>query len=71
MKTTKRTLTEQIRDAVEASGLTRYAISKATGIDQAVLCRFITHGRSVRSETLDALTDFLGLHLEHDREGGR
>ena len=34
-------LTEQVRQAIEDCGKTRYQISQETRIDQATLCRFM------------------------------
>lgn len=57
------TVTDQLRRAVEESGQTRYAISKATGIPASVLSRFVAGGRGLRSENIDRLCDYLGLVL--------
>ena len=55
---------EQLRKAVEQAPVSRYAIHKATGIDQAVLSKFVRGERSGLSmETVDALCDYLGLRL--------
>ena len=62
------TVTEQLRRAVEQSGESRYSISKATGVDKAVLSRFVASGRGVRSETFDALCEYLGLELRPKRQ---
>ncbi|MHC4695955.1 MAG: helix-turn-helix domain-containing protein [Planctomycetota bacterium] len=56
-------LSEQIRRAVADCGLTRYAISKATGIDNATLSRFMSHERGLPMKTLDVLADFLNLNI--------
>lgn len=57
------TVTDQLRRAVERSGQTRYAISKASGVDKAVLSRFVASGRGLRSESIDRLCAYLGLVL--------
>jgi len=57
------TVTDQLRRAVERSGQTRYAISKATGIPASVLSRFVASGRGLRSENIDRLCAYLGLVL--------
>lgn len=56
-------LSEQIRRAVDGCGMTRYAISKETGIDQATLCRFMSGERGLPMKTLDKLADFLDLNI--------
>ena len=55
-------LLEQLRRAMKKSGQTRYAISKASGVDQTVLHR-IAHGGGCSVETLDILCKYLGLEL--------
>ena len=56
---------KQLAKAIEDSGQTRYQISKATGIDQAVLCRIATGSGtgSCSTKTLDVLCEYLGLKL--------
>lgn len=55
---------EQLRKAVEQAPMSRYAIHKATGIDQAILSKFVRGERGGLSmETVDKLCDFLGLKL--------
>lgn len=56
-------MTDQLRRAVEGCGLSRYAISKATGIPASVLSRFVAGGRGLRSENIDKLSTYLGLEL--------
>ena len=56
-------VTDQLRKAVERSGQSRYAISKATGIPASVLSRFVAGGRGLRSENIDRLCEYLGLTL--------
>ena len=54
---------DQIRQAVDASGMTRYAICKALGIDQATMSRFMA-GRGMELANLDRLADLLGLTVK-------
>ena len=56
-------LSDQIRRAVDACDLTRYAIAKATGIDHATISRFMSGERGLPMKTLDRLADFLDLNL--------
>ena len=56
-------LSDQIRQAVETCGMTRYAISQETGIDQATLSRFVSGERGLSLATLDRLADFLDLNI--------
>jgi hypothetical protein len=63
MVRTSTKLSDEIRQAVETCGQTRYAISKATGIDQATLSRFVLGQRGLPMKTLDQLADYLDLHI--------
>ncbi len=65
------TVTEQLRRAVEGSGQSRYAISKATGIPASVLSRFVAEGRGLRSENIDKLATYLGLTLTRKLDNTR
>jgi transcriptional regulator with XRE-family HTH domain len=56
-------LSDEIRQAVEECGMTRYEIAKQTGISQSTLCRFASGERGLPTKTLDALADFLDLHI--------
>lgn len=60
-------VTEQLRKAVEQCGETRYAISKATGIPESVLSRFVAGGKGLRSENIDLLCAYLRLELRPKR----
>lgn len=54
---------DQIRQAVDASDLSRYAICKALGIDQAVMSRFMA-GAGMELANIDRLADLLGLKVK-------
>lgn len=56
-------LTEQIRKAIDGSGMTRYAIGKATGIDQATLSRFMSGKAGLSLPNLDKIGQLLRLQL--------
>lgn len=59
----RKTVCEQLKDAVEASGMTRYAIAKAAGVGQITLDRFMSGERDLRGATIDKLAEALGLEL--------
>ena len=61
---------ENIAQAIEKSGKSRYQISKDTGIDQAVLSR-IVNGGSCSIETADILCKYLGLELKPKKKKAR
>jgi DNA-binding phage protein len=56
-------ITERIQEAIRSGGMSRYAISKATGIDQGLLCRFLKGQSSLSFETADKVLDALGLEI--------
>ena len=60
----KRTkLSDQLRQAIETCGKSRYWLSKETGIDEATLSRFM-HGKGGLSmPVLDRLGECLGLRI--------
>ncbi len=58
-----RPLSDQIRDAVNASGLTRYAICKQIGWPQASMSRFMAGKGGMELATLDKLGTLLGLTI--------
>jgi hypothetical protein len=52
----------------------RYAISKATGVEQSALSRFVRGHRSLSLDAVDAIAQHLGLELKSIRRmkvGGR
>lgn len=56
-------LSDQIRRAVDASGMSRYRICKELGIAESTLSRFMAGKGGLSMENLDALADLLGLDI--------
>ena len=56
-------LTNQLRHVIDESGLTRYRISKETGISEATLSKFYLGRRGLSMATLDALGECLHLTI--------
>lgn len=56
-------LTSKLVAAIEASGLTRYAIAKRSGVSQAQLSRLVHGLQGVSVETAERLADALGLEV--------
>lgn len=67
--TKKRTilLTDQLRQAIDDSGLTRYQIAKETGIDESALAKFYNGHRGLSMEALNALGECLQLKIQLGR----
>lgn len=64
-------LSDQIRYVIDDAGLSRYAISQLTDIDQAALSRFM-HGKSGLSlDALDRLGECLDLSITSGRKPGK
>ncbi len=59
----KQRFSEQLRRAVRQSDLSRYRISKQTGIAQSVLSRFVNQGAGLSMESVDRLCECLGLSV--------
>lgn len=55
-------VTATLRIALNTCGETRYAVSKATGIPESTLSRFVG-GKPLRGENIDKLSDYLRLEL--------
>jgi len=61
---------ETIRKHINTCGKTRYRISKATGVDEAQLCR-IMQGKTCTIETADILLKYFGLELKPKKKKAR
>jgi hypothetical protein len=55
-------LSDQIRKAVDASGLSRYRIAKEIGVAESTMSRFMA-GSGLEMTNLDRLADLLGLNI--------
>jgi hypothetical protein len=58
-----KTVSMQLREAIERSGQSRYEIARQTGVNASVLSRFVASGHGLRSHNVDALCTYLGLTL--------
>lgn len=54
---------EQLRKAITECGVTRYRISKETGISEALLSRFVHNDVGLSLTTIDTLCEYLGAQL--------
>jgi transcriptional regulator with XRE-family HTH domain len=55
-------LSDQIRRAVDASGLSRYRIAKKIGVAESTMSRFMA-GSGLETSNLDRLADLLGVDI--------
>ena len=67
-KPTSAKVSDQLRYIIEDCGLSRYEISKRTGIDEGTLSRFIYGERGLSMKALDRLGDALGLKVSMRRK---
>jgi hypothetical protein len=57
-------LSEQLRDAIEKAAVSRYEISKATGVSQSTLSKFVLGTRPGLSfDAMDRVGEYLGLEI--------
>jgi transcriptional regulator with XRE-family HTH domain len=56
-------ITDQLRQAIAESGVSRYRIAKDTGVSQSTLAQFVNGKRGLSMEALDAIGQYLGLTL--------
>jgi transcriptional regulator with XRE-family HTH domain len=61
-------VSDQIRQAIDDSGLTRYEIAKQTGIDESALAKFYNGHRGLSMEALNALGVCLELKITLGRK---
>ena len=56
-------LSQQLREVIVESGVSRYEISRQTGVSQAALSRFVLGHRGISVKAMDAVGLFLGLSI--------
>lgn len=56
-------MSDQLRNAINDSGLSRYAVCQACGIDKGTMSRFMAGEVGLSLETIDRLADYLGLQI--------
>lgn len=61
-------LSDQVRQAVKASGLSRYRICKTLRIAESTLSRFMSGQGGLSMEYLDALADLLELNIATEKK---
>ena len=61
------TLTDQLIQTIEQSGLTQYRIAKDTGVSCPIVQRFVSRERGITLETADKLAEYFGMRLTKPR----
>jgi transcriptional regulator with XRE-family HTH domain len=57
------TFSDELRDQIERSGLTPYALGKRADVDPGILSRFLSGRRGMTTDTIDRIAAALNLHL--------
>ena len=66
-----KTVSDQLRAAIAAAGeagVTRYRISKETGVEQSALSRFVHKKVGLDLSSVDKLAAYLGLELAYSTD---
>ena len=62
---------DQIRRAIDESGMSRYRICALIGLDKSVMSRFMAGKSGLGLETIDRLAELLGLKIVTEKSKGR
>ena len=63
MSKRRQTVSDAVRRAIEESGVSRYRICRAAGLDGASISRFMAGKTGLTLASVDALAEVLGLDL--------
>ncbi len=63
-----RTMADQLRQAIDDSGMTRYRIAQETGINEAALSKFYLGQRGLSMKALNKLGECLQLEIRLGRK---
>ena len=66
-----KSISDQIRQAIAKSGMTRYRIAKESDIDESTLAKFFNGHAGLSMEALDRLGRCLGLKIAWTKRKGR
>jgi plasmid maintenance system antidote protein VapI len=62
-------LSEQIREAIADSGMSRYRIARTIGVDESGLCKFCRGTRGLSMDVIDRLGELLQLEIRPRMKG--
>jgi plasmid maintenance system antidote protein VapI len=68
LPTLSRPMAELIRESIRETGLSVFAVARASGVSQPVLSRFMNCERGILLDTAEKLCHWLGLELRHADE---
>lgn len=73
---TARTISQQLREAIDASGMSRYRICKEIGLPESTMSHFMAGECGLALTTVDRLGELLGLTIvaepkPHEKEANK
>src|SRR4051794_35247457 len=67
----KHSVSYQLRELIEARGLTAYGVGRLADVDPGVISRFLRNERTITLDTLDQIAEAMGLRLVEVAARGR
>ncbi|MEQ8788888.1 MAG: helix-turn-helix transcriptional regulator [Pirellulaceae bacterium] len=64
-------IADALRKGIKATGETLYRVAEDSGVDYAVLHRFVNDGTNIAVSNAEKLAEYLGLELQPRRRKGR
>lgn len=68
---TSRPISQQLREAIDASGMSRYRICKQIGLDESTMSHFMAGRCGLQLSTIDRLAELLGLRIVAEERTGK
>lgn len=62
---------ETIKQLIDGCGMTRYEISKLSGVEQSALSRFMSGERGLTTESIDKLAEALDWKIVANKRKGK
>ena len=62
-RTERKTISQQLREAIDASGMSRYRICKEIGLPESTMSQFMTGKTGLALKTVDRVGELLGLRV--------
>jgi predicted XRE-type DNA-binding protein len=67
----RKPISQQLRDAIDVSGMSRYRICKEIGLPESTMSHFMAGDCGLQLSTIDRLGELLGLGIVSDTEAGK